>query len=76
MPRRYRPGEVIRVLEHLGWVIVRQRSSHVRLELPDGSYPVTVPTNQRELEPNIFGSVLRQAGLSHREFANLAEEVL
>ncbi|PKB70908.1 MAG: hypothetical protein BZY87_08265 [SAR202 cluster bacterium Io17-Chloro-G6] len=29
MPRRFRPTESIRVLESLGWRVVRQRGSHV-----------------------------------------------
>ncbi len=76
MPRRYRPREVIRVLERLGWRAVRQRGSHVRLELPDGRNPVTVPTSRREIDPKTLGSILRQSGLSVREFVNAAEDVL
>ena len=76
MPKRYRPREVISVLERLGWRVVRQRSSHVRLELPDGRQPVTVPTSRREVDPKTLGSVIRQASLIVREFVNAAEEIL
>ena len=75
MPKRYRPREVIRVLEHLGWVVVRQRSNHVRLELPDGRNPVTVDVARRELANNEFGSIIRQSGLSRAQFECTAEEV-
>jgi predicted RNA binding protein YcfA (HicA-like mRNA interferase family) len=64
------------VLEHLGWQVVRQRSSHVRLELPDGSNPVTVPISQREVVPKTFKSILKQARLSLDEFTTVAAEVL
>ena len=47
-----------------------------RLELPDGRQPVTVPMSRREVDPKTLGSVLRQAGLSVREFVNAAEEIL
>jgi predicted RNA binding protein YcfA (HicA-like mRNA interferase family) len=76
MPRRYRPREVIRVLESLGWRVVRQRGSHVRLELPDGSNPCTVPTSSREVDPKTLGSILRQSALSVRNFVSAAEETL
>ena len=76
MPRRYRPREVIRVLERLGWRVVRQRGSHVRLELADGRNPVTVPASRREVDPKTLGSILRQSGLSIREFVGAAEETL
>ncbi len=76
MPKRFRPGEVIRVLESLGWQVVRQRGSQVRLEMPDGRNPVTVPVSRRELDPKTLSSMLRQAGLSIREFLNAAEETL
>ena len=76
MPRRYRPREVIRVLEGLGWRTVRQRGSHVRLEMPDGRNPVTVPVSRRELDPKTLGSILRQSGLSVNEFLNAVEETL
>ena len=76
MPRRFRPRESIRVLESLGWRVVRQRGNHVRLEMPDGRNPVTVPVSRRELDPKTLSSMLRQAGLSIREFLNAAEETL
>ncbi len=76
MPRRYRPREVIRVLEHLGWQQVRIRGDHARFELPDGQNPVTVPVSRRELEPRLLSYILRQAGLTPTEFQSAVEEVL
>ena len=76
MPRRYRPRAVIRVLELFGWRVVRQRGSHVRLELPDGRNSVTGPTTRRETDPKTLDSILRQAGMNLREFADATEEVL
>lgn len=64
------------MLEHLGWRVVRQRSSHVRLVLRDGRNPVTVPVSQREVVPKTFNSILRQSRLTLREFTETAEEVL
>ena len=38
--------------------------------------PVTVPTTRRETDPKTLDSILRQAGMNLREFADAAEEVL
>lgn len=76
MPRQYRPWEVIRVLERLGWVRLNQESSHIRLALPDGSHPLTVSTSHREVPRGTLGSIVRQAGMTRREFNAAAEEIL
>ena len=76
MPRRYRPREVIRVLRRLGWEDVGQEGSQVKLALPDGQKTVSVPEHRGELRPGTFGSILRQAGMTSREFHRWAEEIL
>ncbi|MYC36719.1 MAG: type II toxin-antitoxin system HicA family toxin [Chloroflexi bacterium] len=76
MPRRYRPREVIRVLESMGWLQVRQESSHVTLQLPDGRNPVTVSLSRREVPPGTLSRIIRQAGLTSREFHRQALEIL
>ena len=75
MPRRYRPGEVIRVLERLGWRVVRQRGSHVRPELPDGRNPVRFRRLAERLTPRRWPlSYVKREGI--RQFVNVAEEIL
>ena len=76
MPRRYRPREVIRVLQRLGWVRVGQEGSHIKFTLPDGTKMVSVPEHRGELRPGTFSSILRQAGMTSREFHRRAEEIL
>ena len=76
MPKRYTPQEVIKILRYSGWRVVRQRGDHVRLELPDGRNPVTVPTSEREVKNNVFASILKQSGIEKKRFDQLAEEVL
>ena len=46
------------------------------LELPDGRNPASVPVSRRELDPHVLSSILKQAGLTTREFQTVAEEVL
>ena len=76
MPRRYRHREVIRVLQRLGWEYVGQEGSHVKLALPDGQKTVSVPERRGELKVGTLGSILRQAGMTSREFHRWAEEIL
>ena len=76
MPKRYRPREVIKVLERLGWRVVRIRGDHARLALEGGRRPVTVPLSPREIGAFVFQSILKQAELQRKEFEATAEEVL
>ena len=64
--------QVIRVLERLGYQIVRQRGSHIRLrdESDPEHLPVTVP-DHRSLKPGLLRQVLRDANLTVDEFVDL-----
>ena len=57
--------EVIRALEKLGFIVLRQRGSHVILRR--GSAGCVVP-NHRELKTGTLAGLLRQAGISPEEF--------
>jgi predicted RNA binding protein YcfA (HicA-like mRNA interferase family) len=58
-------GEAIRALEKLGFVVVRQKGSHVVLRR--GSTGCVVP-NHKELKIGTLSSVLKQASVSYEEF--------
>ena len=58
-------AEAIRALQKLGFVVVRQKGSHVVLRR--GSVGCVVP-NHRELKIGTLSSVLKQAGVSAEEF--------
>lgn len=55
MPRRYRPREIIRVLESLGWRVVRQRGSHVNLKCGTVKAPVPFRPLAERLTPRRLG---------------------
>ena len=76
MPKLYRPEEVIKVLESLGWRWVRTTGDHARLVLADGQRPTTVPLSKREVSRRNFQSILHQTGLNREQFEATAEEVL
>ncbi len=67
--RRASGKEVIRALERLGFVQVRQEGSHVvlRKQTPSGDVGCVVPLH-RELAIGTLRGILRQAGISPDEF--------
>ena len=58
-------AEAIRALQKLGFVIARQKGSHVILRR--GSTGCVVP-NHKEIKVGTLSSVLKQAGVSVDEF--------
>ena len=58
-------AQAIRALEKLGFVVVRQRGSHVMLRR--GPIGCVVP-NHRELKTGTLSGVLRQAGVTAEQF--------
>ena len=67
LPRDISGTEALRALERLGFSIVRQSGSHVRLAR--GDRRVTVPMH-RNLVVGTLQSILRQAGVSPEDFQN------
>lgn len=63
---------VIRVLERIGYCVVRQRGSHIRLrDEDDPDYlPVTVP-DHKAIKPGLLRKILRDANLAVDEFVDL-----
>ena len=63
--------EVIRILEQVGFEVVRQRGSHVRLKHEDGRV-VTVPVHSgQDISRGLFRKILRDAELSPKDLEDL-----
>ena len=61
--------EIVRALNHLGWVLVVQKGSHAQLKHPERGGRVTVPLHAGEtIGPGLLRSILSQAGISPDEF--------
>ncbi len=58
-------AETVRALERLGFVVLRQRGSHIIMRR--GSVGCVVP-NHREIKIGTLGGVLKQAGIGAEEF--------
>ena len=60
-------SQLIHILERQGFVIQRQKGSHVRLKGPDGQH-ITIPVHgSRALPTGTLLSILREVGLSIRD---------
>jgi predicted RNA binding protein YcfA (HicA-like mRNA interferase family) len=64
--------QVVRVLESVGYQVIRQRGSHLRLrdESEPEHLPVTVP-DHKTIKPGLLRQILRDANLTVDEFVDL-----
>ena len=65
--------ECIKALERAGFYVKRQRGSHVVLRRDDPFAQVVVP-DHKVLDRGTLRAIIRQAGLSVREFLQLLEQ--
>ena len=64
--------ELIKALRRAGFVVLRQKGSHVAMEkrLVDGYWRTVVPLH-REIRPGTLSDILNQTGLTKEELAEL-----
>jgi len=64
---------IIRALQRDGWVVVRQKGSHIRLQkhTPSETLKLTVPAH-RPIKRSTLSHILKQARVSVDDFLNLA----
>jgi len=65
--------EAIKVFEKIGYKVIRQKGSHVRMrneKNPQLHLPLTIP-NHKTLKPGLLRKLIRQSGLSVEEFNEL-----
>ena len=63
-------AEAVKKFKRAGWMIDRQKGSHVMMVKSDYQYTLSVPL-QRELGIGILKKLIRQASLSVDEFNKL-----
>ncbi len=68
-----RGNEVIRVLGKVGFQVIRQKGSHVRMKHEDGRV-VTIPVHAgKTISIGLLSKILRDAELTREEFIELLE---
>ena len=69
MPKRYSARQVIKTLERLGFKVVSQRGSHIKLRgLQEGKLQTVIVPNHKQVAVGTFSSILRQASITKQEF--------
>ena len=70
MPRisALRAREIIRAMERLGFVAIRQRGSHIRLRHPDGRYASVPYHGATEFRREFVLEILKQARVDVSDF--------
>jgi predicted RNA binding protein YcfA (HicA-like mRNA interferase family) len=65
-----KPWEVVRALERLGFVEVRQRGAHRQFRHPDGR-GTTVPFHSgRDIAPALLRQIIKDIGVTREKFLN------
>jgi len=68
MPRLYPAKELIKRLKRLGFTIVSQKGSHIKLRgLREGKLETAIVPNHREIALGTLGSILKQANVTKKE---------
>ena len=65
--------QIVNALQRDGWVVVRQKGSHIRLQkhLGNETLKITVPAH-RPVKRSTLSHILKQARLSVEEFIELS----
>jgi len=62
-----RPREVVRAFENQGWIVVRQRGSHIILTRPGSRVTLSVPDHDT-VARGTLRALIAKAGISVEEF--------
>ncbi len=63
-------AEAVRKLQRIGWMVVRQKGSHVMLTKPGYQWTLSIPQHN-ELGPGLLRKLIRQADLTIEKFNKL-----
>ena len=63
-----RANEIVRALQRLGFDVVRQKGSHIRLRHSDGRFASVPDHGSRELRREFILDILKQAGVTPSDF--------
>lgn len=68
MPKLFSARQIIKALIRLGFVIVSQKGSHIKLKgIRQGKICVVIVPNNKEIARGTFYSILKQAELNQLE---------
>lgn len=60
---------ICRILSEHGFIMIRQKGSHIIMQKKAGNYTTTVPVpNHKEIKIGTLQSIIRQSGISRENF--------
>ena len=67
----FKPKALIKKFEKIGYIVDRQKGSHVILYHPIQHRRLTIPLHVKDLPKGTLLSIIKQAGLTKEEFLKL-----
>ncbi len=69
--RPIKPEQLVRIVERLGFVRIRQKGSHIVYRHPDGRW-ITIPMHKgREIAVGLLRKIIKDLGITVEEFNDL-----
>lgn len=70
MSKFHSSRDIIKVLEHRGFIFISQQGSHLKYRKSSGGKTLTVivPADKKEIPTGTFRSILRQSQLTEEDF--------
>ena len=66
-----KPKQLIRALQKIGFIIDRQKGSHISMIHPSRKIAVTVSYHRKDLKKGTLNSILKDAGLTAEDLREL-----
>ncbi|PPD23081.1 MAG: hypothetical protein CTY18_09325 [Methylomonas sp.] len=66
--------EVVKIFQYFGWVIARQRGSHMILVKDGHNVTLSIP-DHKAVAQGTFRGLLRSAGLTAEEFVKASKQI-
>jgi predicted RNA binding protein YcfA (HicA-like mRNA interferase family) len=68
------PHKLIKILEKVGFKVIRQKGSHV-IMMNDRKTRIVIPVHPgKDIKPGLTRAILREAGISREKFLKLLKE--
>ena len=67
------PSDVIKIFQHFGWQVVRQKGSHIIMTRPGHIATLSIP-NHAEVARGTLRSLIAKAGLTVEQFLTAASK--
>jgi len=67
----FKPKEIVRILEKLGFIPKRQTGSHLIMFHPGSKVIIPVPIHPKDIKKGLSRSIIKQAQSTEEEFIKL-----